>query len=252
MNKIKCLLKFGERKYLKRFQEGKMYFSNAVTFRYIEDELFIKGQGDRLEGGSMLTVKSVKITNQETGEVINIPTQISIPIHYEPANKLPVFCLFACFEKDCSNTDGDEFQINLQEDIKKDIINHFPKADSVAIIRKPYEFIKDVHKSIGDECKSDLVKYFHLYGYSTDNGKSNDLDYLKYLSQDTPTVNTGNFAKTSFKEKNVFRALLCKDIYFIKEQEYRFILPEVNIDEPKEFDVRIRNDIELVDIDSIL
>jgi len=252
MKRIKYLLKFGERKYLERLVDGKMYFSSAINFRKIEEELFIKGQGDKLEGGSVLYGQRATMTDLSTNETINIPDKFSIPIYYEPADKLPVFCLLACFEDDCINGEGYELDIALSDDIKEDIKNHFPKADSVAIIRNPQEFIQDIHSTIGYECKSDLVNYFHLYGYQTDNGNTNDLEYFKYLAQDTPEVRLEKGKRTVFDAKFVFRSLLCKDVYFSKEQEYRFILTTVNIDEPREFDVKIRSDIELVDISEII
>lgn len=47
---IKCaFVKFGERKYVKRLFDGKMYFSNAVKFRGIEKTNGLKGQGDAFE-----------------------------------------------------------------------------------------------------------------------------------------------------------------------------------------------------------
>lgn len=48
-NKSVLFVKFGERKYVKRLFDGKMYFSNAVKFRGIEKTNGLKGQGDAFE-----------------------------------------------------------------------------------------------------------------------------------------------------------------------------------------------------------
>ena len=59
MNDIKFFLKFGEREHLEGLQKGELYFSNAKTFRYYEEKLLIKGQGDQLEGGSMFIANNL-------------------------------------------------------------------------------------------------------------------------------------------------------------------------------------------------
>jgi len=125
---------------------------------------------------------------------------------------------------------------------------HFPNADTVAVIKEPYQFIQDVRSSIGHECKSDLVNYFHLTGFNSDKGLVNDFSYYKYLTQDTPSVDLGGKRAYSFDAKYVYRALLCKDVFFKNEQEYRFILPELNITEGRVFPVNLNTAIELYDI----
>jgi len=60
MNEVKYLLKFEGRKHLDSLQKGNLYFSNAITFWYYEEKLFIKGQGDRLEGGSFISAQNLQ------------------------------------------------------------------------------------------------------------------------------------------------------------------------------------------------
>lgn len=87
------------------------------------------------------------------------------------------------------------------------------KADAVAIIREPRQFIDDVHSTIGHECKSDLIHYFHLLGIDdSEHGKANDLDYIKYLAQDTPPEKVGGQTKYAFNSDHVYRSLWCKDV----------------------------------------
>lgn len=246
---IKFLLKFGERIYLERLKAGHLYFSNALTIRYYEDKLFIKGQGDRLEGGSVLVAQDFTLIDNDTGDITLSGARGNMLVHYEPAGSLPIYCMFACFPKDCV-TDGDgKLRIKLSEDIIQNILSHFPKADAVAIIREPQQFIDDVHSAMGHECKSDLIHYFHLLGIDdSEHGKANDLDYFKYLAQDTPPERVDGGTKYAFNADHVYRCLLCKDVFFTKEQEYRFVLPRILIKEPREFDVTLRENIEIQDL----
>jgi len=245
MSEIKFFLKFGERQYLESLQQGNLFFSNAQTFRYYEEQLFIKGQGDRLEGGSMIAANNMSMIDNDTNEPVFTGIKGNMFVHYEPANLLPVFCIFSCFEKDCVKNDDGTLSIKLSDEIKQNIITHFPKADTVAIIKEPELFIEDVHSTIGSECKSGLVNYFHLMGFNSEQGTANDLSYFKYLTQDVPPKKEDGKTIYSFNAKYVYRSLLCKDVFFDKEQEYRFILPEINIIKPQEFPVKLQSKIEL-------
>ena len=248
MNDIKFLLKFGKREHLEKLQAGKLYFSNARTFRRIEEKLFIKGQGDRMEGGSYLSASNVTMVDRDTDEPMFTGIRGNMLLHYEPADLLPVFCIFCCFEKDCILNEDGTLAINISNEIKDSIISHFPHADTVAVIKNPYQFIEDVTASIGYDCKSDLVNYFHLTGFDSEHGKVNDLSYFKYLAQDTPPVRLDGKTVYSFNAKYVYRALLCKDVFFADEQEYRFILPEVKIVDGREFQTTLQETIELHDL----
>ena len=250
MSDIRFLLKFGEREYMERFACGNLYFSNAITFRYYEEQLRIKGQGDRLEGGSMMHTHNLTIKDNVSGETVKSGVSGSFPVHYDPANLIPVFCMFCCFDKDCSiNTNGSQ-SISLSDDIKQNIITHFPKADTVAIVDNPYEFIDAVRGSFDTECKSDIVNYFHVYGIEGKGGTALDKRYMEYLTQDTPKEKVEGGTAYSFNARYVYRSLLCKDVFFNKEQEYRFLLPDIELDEPKEFSVKLCERIELQDLDS--
>lgn len=251
MSKIKFLLKFGERKYLERLQQGHLYFSNAKRFHEIEEMQLIKGQGDRLEGNSIIATTNVNIVDDNKSCITKTIKNVNIKICYSDAEKIPVFCLFACYSDNCiENLDG-TYRFLLPNDTIKVITKHFPKADTVAIIRKPDDFIDKVDCSIGTECKSDLVHYFNIIPMKTDNNQQvNDYDYMLFLTQDTPpTINNNGESRYTFYSDYIYRVLQCKDKFFEKEQEYRFILPKIKIDEPKEFDVCINSaDIELKDL----
>ena len=250
MDEIKFFLKFGERKHLEDLQKGNLFFSNAQTFRYYEEKLFIKGQGDRLEGGSMIAASNVTMIDNATQEPVFTGIKGTMFVHYEPANLLPVFCIFSCFAKDCVTNESGQLVVKLSDELKDNILSHFPKADTVAIIKNPKQFISDIQTTIGFECKSDLVNYFHLMGFDSKHGTANDLSYFKYLTQDVPPKKDGNKTVYSFNAEYVYRSLLCKDVFFSKEQEYRFILPRIKIAEGKIFPVCLQQKIELQDLDA--
>lgn len=237
MDNIVCFLKFGEKVHLDGIVRGELFFSNALKFRHIEEKLLIKGQGDRLEGGSMLYAQNMTMVDNETNDVVLSGIKGNMLVHYEPANLLPVYCLFACYEKDCTQLEDGSLQFHISDEIKESIVEHFPKADSVAIIHDPKHFVDSVITSIGSEVKHGEVNYFNLYGFDCEQGKSMDMRYFKYLSQDVDPQKVDGGTKYTFSADYVYRSLLCKDVFFSNEQEYRFILPKCKIDEGTIFNI---------------
>ena len=93
--KIRFLLKFGEREHVEEFVTGVLYCSNAKTFWGIEDKLKIKGQGDILEAGMKTFAQRMVMQEHETGKITVINTPVNALAHIEPAERIPVFCMFA-------------------------------------------------------------------------------------------------------------------------------------------------------------
>ena len=56
----------------------------------------------------------------------------------------------------------------------------------------------------------------------------------------------------TFYEEFAYRVLFCKDLFFEKEQEYRFILPTEQINEGTKYDVKLSSDYNISDIEDIL
>lgn len=238
MENIQFLIKFGERKYMERFANGHLFFSHALTFREYENALKIKGQGDRLEGGSKVFAQKLTVQGNDTPSQVKTANMVDITVTYEPADHIPVFCLFSCFDEDCKKISEHEYKITLNEQVKADIAAHFEKADTAVVIHNPTAFATDVHDSFSGMCKTELVHYFNIEGFPMDNGGfSLDLQYFKYLSQDTPPQKVEKGLEYSFNSDYVYRALFCKDVFFTNEQEYRILLPKEHISAPKEYDV---------------
>jgi len=165
--------------------------------------------------------------------------------------ELPVFCLFACYEKDCALQSDGFYRGRFSDEIKEMISKHFPSADTVAVISNPYDFVSRVCSTIGTECKADLVHYFNIIPKQIENDQVvNDMEYINYLMQDVQPVQIGKKKRKSFYGQYMFRALQCKDKFFENEQEYRFILLNEKTEKPREFDIDLKNlHVELHDLD---
>lgn len=160
MVEIKYLLKFGKREHLESLVKGNLYYSNAITFWGIEDKLKIKGQGDILEASTRIFAQKMIIHNPYTNEEILMYEKTNTLFNIDSVEKIPVFCMFAVYEDDCKVNDAGTLIINLSEDKKQTIREHFPNADAVVVIPNPEIFIEDVKRSIGTEIKAGRVNYF--------------------------------------------------------------------------------------------
>ena len=250
MREIKYLLKFGQKQHMEAFASGTLYCSNAQAFWGIEDELKIKGQGDRLEGSSRFFGNMFVYDCDDLRLVAQMPNCSGL-VRYEPAKQIPVFCLFAVYEEDCITGLNGESVIKFSDSVKKSIREHFPKANAVAIVDDPNSFIVDIENSIDCEIKHGLVQYFYIdNGLSTDDGKQAlDMQYMKYLTQDEPPVIENGKKVSRFLEKHVYRSLLCKDVFFKDEQEYRIILVNERISTGTCYPVNFTKEIRVIDID---
>lgn len=252
MKDIKYLLKFGKKEHLEKLQNGDLFFGNAVGYRSIEENLMIKGQGDKLEASTKIFAENLKMIDNNSNHTIINNVKVKVVFRYPDADFTPIFCLFAVFEDD-GVVEGSNRKIRLSKSIKDTITSHFPEADSVAIINEPKQFIEDIKKSLSKDVVADLVNYFHIdNGFPNENGVvSLDYEYFKFLTQDTPPSIEMNKKTYSFNVNYVYRILLCKDIYFADEHEFRIILPKEKIENSKIYHVDLSDKISLCDLSDI-
>ena len=251
MAKIIYLLKFGEESHLKEFVKGNLYCSNAETFWGIEDKQKIKGQGDILEAGSRVFSQSLTMQSHDSGTITSFNMSGNILVHFEPAQHIPVFCLFCVYEDDCMIDENGRYRINLSEEKKKAIKKHFPKANAVAIITEPYRFLDDVNKSIDHEIKHGEVQYFYIddgLEIKGSNQRAMDIEYMKYIMQDAPPKIENGKKTYSFHADYIFRVLFCKDVFFSCEQEYRIVLPNETINKGTSYPVKLSESIEVISL----
>lgn len=252
MAEIKYLLKFGEREHMESLVNGNIYCSNAITFWEIEDKLKIRGQGDILEAGTRIFAQKMIMQHLDTNEVIAEFGKAKGLVRIEPAEKMPIFCMFAVYEDDCKMDNNGKVVISLSEEKKHTIRKHFPNADAVVIVPNPDGFIEDIRKSIGTDLKAESVHYFHIdKGLGTnDRQTAIDMEYMKYLMQDAPPVKVDGATRYTFYEDYAFRVLFCKDVFFDKEQEYRIVLPNEKIENGKSYPVNLSTKYEICDLNN--
>lgn len=254
MSEIRFLLKFGKKEHIEEFVNGSLFCSNAETFWKIEKDKKIKGQGDILEGGSRIYAQRVVMQEPSSGRVADFNSNVDILVHYEPVKNIPVFCLFVVYDSDCCKDHKGNYSIRLSDETKDIIREHFPDADTVAIIACPKQFIEDVDTSIGCHIENGPVNYFNIdKGVDIGDGKvAMDMEYMKYLTQDVPPVKEKGQIKYVFSVDYVYRALFCKDIFFKQEQEYRIVLPNESISKGKHYPVKFSQNIQMMPLDEFM
>lgn len=227
-NEVLFFVKFGKKEHLKELSNGKAYFSNADTFIIQEQEQLKRGQADMLEGRLLINSSDALIKDNQTDEVNNITIPISYIIDFEGVRKMPIFCLTAGFITDCeyyySNND---YMIKFSRDKAETIKEHFEDADSALLIETPKNFISSIINSFEEKCHADLIKYYNM--------RRPDMNILEYLQGEQ--INLDKKQILPITSDNIYRNLYCKDNYFIKQSEFRFIIPKLSITNPKIFDI---------------
>lgn len=210
---------------------------------------------DILEAGVKTFAQRMAMQENETGEITVIDMPVNAIAHIDPAKHIPVFCMFAVFDDNCEITSEGSLKIKLPAETKATIREHFPNADSVAVISNPEQFIEDVEKSIGHRMEHECVHYFHIdKGLKIENSDQTamDMEYMKYLMQDTPPKVEKGKTTYSFAAKYAYRVLFCKDVFFEREQEYRLVLPEETIYKSTKYPVKIQESISIHPLDEFL
>lgn len=229
---ILFFVKFGQRKWIERLMQGKIYFSNSARFRQIEKEVG-RGQGDAYEAMVRFCLLDSTILNTDI----------------DNTKEVPVFCISAFREKDCSiqEVDGNR-KAYVNSDVQKKVKKDFKGANTAAVFLEPSKLITSI-TNIAPSVHGE-IHYFDL------NLEHQDYAFFEYLVQESGTISKNNpmIMSTQFKEldgtlhpkqyitkRNAYRILFCKDLFFNTENEYRFALINKCIKEPQEFVIRYGN-----------
>ncbi|MEA3424262.1 MAG: hypothetical protein U9Q80_10780 [Bacillota bacterium] len=232
------LLKFGELKYMKSFVEGNIYFSHAKRFREIEDELR-RGQGDKLEGKAVVNSTRVRVTDLDNPNNV-IDAKVGderITVMVESVDNMPVFCLTGLYNE---NFCVEENRVIVNKNVLETIKEHFPKADTVVLIRKPAEFIHKIETEFVCKVVHEKVQYLNMNPVG--------MEWVKFVHNGNVEKLDGKTNYTMTKD-NSHRILLCKDLFFSKEKEYRLILPNELISSPKIYKFSKIDNAEIIEFD---
>ncbi|SKC58121.1 hypothetical protein [Maledivibacter halophilus] len=237
---ILFLVKFGRREHLVELENGKVYFSNSGRFNDIEKEQLKKGQGDTLDGRMLINATDVVIRDHESDKVINRIDEAIMNMGFDGVNKMPVFCLTSGFITDCEYYySANRYKIKFDKEKERIIREHFGDADSALVIETPKDFIRCVTQAFEEKCYSELVRYYDMSILT--------MDRLEYLTGASDRFN--NKRVFTMTTDNVYRHLYCKDDFFIQQQEFRFVVPEITITNPKTFDIEKGFKSRLVSVD---
>lgn len=238
--KPKFMIKYGKEQHLQQIVDGKLRFAPSQTYIKIEEQQHNRGQGDLLEGKMKIKLESLRLHNPKTNNFIcELPKSTGI-ISIQDVNNIPIFCLSQYSIEDIKIINGEDvIVLNREklESIKKDI----PEATHALIIIEPEKFISDVRGILGYEIISDGI---HYYDYNI-----NTMEMLMFLTTGCTEIKTNQ--KLSMTYENRYRHLLCKDIDFETQQEYRFVVLNELITEPKFYNFKFTSKYMLIPIKNL-
>lgn len=216
------MIKYGKEEHLKQIVNGKLRFTPSETYINIEKNQHNKGQGDLLEGKMVIHIEHANLHDLENPNNTYKLTKNKIILSIQDVTKMPVFCL-SYYEDNYISQIQNESYIKLNEQHIDSLEKDFPEATHALIILEPKRFIHDVtgvsnHRIIGD--------YIHYYDYSI-----NTLQMLMFLTTGSEEYNK-KVSHFTMLDKNGYRHLLCKDISFQNQREYRFICLDELVDHP--------------------
>ena len=243
-NNFALFVKFGKKKHVSRLLDGKMHFSNAEVFRGIEKGKGLKGQGDAYEAIWQLKNTQGFFTDMDTGTTQYLPN-VNLDLQLEDISRIPVFCITHIKTDECLiSSTGSKRILRVKDTIRDTIKAHFPNADTAGVFFQPKMFLSSLD-GLG-VIMHDSVQYFD---FSPNGAILEMIEYLfqnpgrkkegnQRLLQSILVTNDGKQKAMEITHQNMKRLLFCKDNYFSDEKEYRIILPQKRISEPKDYKIR--------------
>lgn len=228
----KIFVKYGKKEHLQQIVDGSLRFSPSQNYVKMEELLHNKGQGDLLEGKMLLQIEGGQLYDPETNELRGILPKCRILINIQDVNNMPVFCL-------SSYSISVDNMLSLEHEHLDSIKSDFPDATHALIIQSPDTFIEDVKSIIGHKIVSDHIRY---YDYSI-----NTMQMYMYLTTGDEKI----VHNSSMTYDNRYRHLLCKDISFSNQKEYRFIITDELIEKPAFYDFHFNSPYKILPIDEL-
>lgn len=239
--KTAFMIKYGKAEHLQQIVDDCLRFTPSQTYVRIEESQHNKGQGDLLEGKMKLRLESAQMYDPDTQELIGVLPKSSVTISIQDVSDMPIFCLSHYGGEYLGEKDGKRFiKIDKKhlENVKKD----FPEATHALIILEPEKFVSDV-KSIGGHEIVDGEIHYYDYGINT-------LQMYMFLTTGDTELKTNQALSMTYG--NRYRHLLCKDIAFENQKEYRFICLDELIKKPVFYPFKFTSKYMLVSINKLI
>ena len=229
MDNIFCFVKFGEKFFNEKLQKGEVYFSHSKKMNDIETKELIKGQGDKFDGKHIMILKNIKIIDENGDEKV-FNHKIRIIISYPNVEDMPMYCMSYISKKFCKDYKNKKnYKVDCGYDFEKTIREHFPKADSALVILDIRSFLKQIESNgyVNGKLLHEKIGYYSM------NNEYLDLRLYKFMCGYPADEPLDMKRPLSFAFPDRHKILFCKDVYFEGEEEYRLLLPERRISEPK-------------------
>ncbi|MDD3041069.1 hypothetical protein [Bacteroides sp.] len=220
-----CFIKFGESEFMNTLANGDFFFSHAKRFAEIEENEFIKGQGDLFEGKAELAATSARVYSLDDDSLIaNIKlTAFTLSAEYVPYK--PVYCLSVFDVADCVEyIDEKNYKLIFSTELVTSIKSHFPKADTAVVFTDPRKLIESLLSGAKSDIQHGYVNYFNMHPV--------DLEWVKFVHDNKGEKVDGGIRYTMLVE-NSYKLLFCKDLFFKEEKEYRFVYSNDSIRKPE-------------------
>ena len=211
--KDEILIKYGKEEHLKQIVNGSIRFAPSQDYVLMEKELHNKGQGDLLDGKMKIKAERVRVHHPETHELLFVLPKCEFEVSIQDVNNMPVFCLSEYTDEDISTLDEKKY-LDIKPEKIDCIKNDFKSATHALIIFEPEKFVNDISKIENTIIVSDKI---HYYDYDM-----NPLQMYSFLSTGDEEYKVNEEMSVTYDDR--YRHLLCKDIHFSLQQEYRFIV----------------------------
>ena len=217
----KIFIKYGEYDHLKQIVDGSLRFAPSQNYVLMEKEQHNKGQGDLLEGKMRIKAERANLHNPETHELLFAFPKCEFLVSIQDVNNMPVFCM-SCYDENDIDVHNGKTCLKISSEKIDCIKNDFKNATHALIILDTDKFINDVSQIDNHSLAYDFI---HYYDYDV-----NTLQMFAYLATGSEEYEKNKEMVTTYD--NRFRHLLCKDVAFSLQQEYRFIVLDELIEKP--------------------
>lgn len=237
---VSFFIKYGEKEHLQQIIDGQLRFTPSQAYIKFEETQHNKGQGDMLEGKMKIHFESAKMYHPETQELLGTLPNSNVIVNIQDVSNMPIFCL-SHYDESYIQCTSDEKIIKIDDEHIKNVRRDFPKATHALIILEPEAFIQSVLDISDKKFANGEIKYFDY--------DINSLQMYMFLTTGGEEIKTNEALSMTYE--NRYRHLMCKDIDFANQREYRFVETSTLIDSPTKYEFKFKSKYLLVSIDDL-